>query len=131
MKRWLRSTTCILVGLTLTFAPSPTTAGPPASRPTTKPASADDTADWLLNQSALAITSKARDAPATQPATAQTREQREQQRKAAGYRKGVIVTSDGEKLKGDIATTAEKPVRVWDEEKKQYRDIPFARHQNP
>ena len=41
-------------------------------------------------------------------------------------REGTIELSDGKTIRGRIATTAEKPVRVWVEAEKQYEDIPFS-----
>jgi hypothetical protein len=40
-------------------------------------------------------------------------------------RAGQITLSNGTKLKGKIATTQDKPVRVWVEKEKDYEDIPF------
>jgi len=41
-------------------------------------------------------------------------------------RAGVIVMSDGTTVSGRITTTEDKPLRVWDEQEKQYKDIPFS-----
>src|SRR5207245_11487756 len=41
-------------------------------------------------------------------------------------RPGVIDLSDGKIVRGNIATTAEKQLRVWVEADKQYQDIPFS-----
>ena len=81
---------------------------------------ADETMDWLLNQ--------AKAAPATQPATPATRPAAPfaEGHKNPEARAGVILLSNGEKIRGDIATTREKPIRIWDEQEKEYRDIPFA-----
>ena len=40
-------------------------------------------------------------------------------------RTGTITLSDGTKLSGKISTTADKPLRVYDENEKQYTDVPF------
>jgi hypothetical protein len=40
-------------------------------------------------------------------------------------RPGTIEMSDGTKIKGKIATTAEKPIRIWVEAEKQYEDVPI------
>jgi hypothetical protein len=40
-------------------------------------------------------------------------------------RPGTIELNDGTKLHGKIATTAEKPVRVWVEAQKAYQDFPI------
>ena len=89
---------------------------PPASKPTAK----DPTLDWLLNQSSPSVALPTTH-PATQPATpfADTKAD-------LGYRKGFLVTSDGEKLHTRLGTTLDKPVRLWVEEKKEYRDIPYS-----
>ncbi len=41
-------------------------------------------------------------------------------------RPGTITLSDGKTVKGKIATTAEKPIRVWVEAQKDYTDVPIA-----
>ena len=38
----------------------------------------------------------------------------------------MMVLSNGEKIHGLIAHTARKPVRIWVEEEKEYKDVPFA-----
>jgi hypothetical protein len=40
-------------------------------------------------------------------------------------RMGEIELSDGTKIKGKIATTADKPIRIWVEAEKQYEDVPL------
>jgi hypothetical protein len=40
-------------------------------------------------------------------------------------RPGEITMSDGSKVKGKIATTTDKPIRIWVEKEKQYEDVPF------
>jgi hypothetical protein len=40
-------------------------------------------------------------------------------------RAGEIEMSDGTRIKGNIATTAEKPIRIWVEAEKQYEDVPI------
>ncbi|MEZ0263940.1 MAG: hypothetical protein ACAI43_04370 [Phycisphaerae bacterium] len=42
-----------------------------------------------------------------------------------GWRPGVITLSDGEKVKGRLATTLDQPIRVYDPERKEYRDVPW------
>lgn len=78
---------------------------------------ADDTLDWLLNQPAPA--------PSTQPATRPATPFAERQKNPEA-RTGTILLSSGEKIRADIATTREKPIRIWDEQEKEYRDVPFA-----
>jgi hypothetical protein len=38
---------------------------------------------------------------------------------------GTLTLSNGEKIRGRLSHTAEKPVRIWIETEKEYRDIPF------
>jgi hypothetical protein len=40
-------------------------------------------------------------------------------------REGTITLSDGTKIHGKIATTQDKPVRIWVEKEKDYEDVPF------
>jgi len=40
-------------------------------------------------------------------------------------RRAVMTLSNGEKIKGRFSTTYEQPIRVFDPERKEYRDIPF------
>ena len=90
------------------------------SLPTTVPA--DPTVDWLLGQRPAAVT------PATLPSTlpaggaASPLTKRDAGTEA---RAGTITMSDGSVIKGDIRSTAGKPMRVWDDAIKQYVDIPF------
>jgi hypothetical protein len=85
-----------------------------AASPTTDP-----TVDWLMNQSTTAPTTRPAQSATTQPATAPFHSE------ANGERPGEIVLSDGTTIRGRIATTAEKPVRVWVEADKEYQDVPF------
>ena len=41
-------------------------------------------------------------------------------------RSGVLTLSDGTIVKGKIATTVDKPIRVWVEKEKDYEDVPMA-----
>jgi hypothetical protein len=41
-------------------------------------------------------------------------------------REGTLTMSNGKTIKGKIATTAEKPIRVWVEEQKDYTDVPMS-----
>jgi hypothetical protein len=41
-------------------------------------------------------------------------------------RAGVITMSDGKTIRGKIATTSEKPIRVWVEAQKDYTDVPLS-----
>lgn len=40
-------------------------------------------------------------------------------------RPGVVTLSDGTRVVGRIATTRDKPIRVWDEPAKRYHDVPW------
>jgi hypothetical protein len=77
---------------------------------------ADDTVDWLLGKGS---TTK----PSTQPSSRPTNPF--EHKEDAEARPGVITLSNGEKVRGKLSTTREKPIRVWDEGGKKYRDIPF------
>ena len=75
----------------------------------------DPTVDWLMGRATTAPASQ----PSTQPvgvfkSTAED-----------GSRPGVVELSDGRRIRGRISTTAEKPLRVWVEERKEYQDVPF------
>jgi hypothetical protein len=76
---------------------------------------ADPTVDWLMKQATTGPSSQ----PATQPTAIFKAED-------DASRAGVITMSDGSTVSGKIATTAEKPVRVWDENEKEYKDVPFS-----
>lgn len=69
--------------------------------------------------------------PATQPAgevpTSQSAgEPLENKNAANDARPATITLSNGQTIKGNAATTTDKPIRVWDETVKDYRDIPFG-----
>ena len=83
---------------------------------------AEDTLDWLLNQPAPTPSAPT---PSTQPATRPASPFAERHKNPEA-RTGTILLSSGEKIRGDIATTREKPIRIWDEQEKEYRDVPFA-----
>lgn len=69
-------------------------------------------------------------APATQPAASQPaaggplKNDADQDQGGQG-RPGELVMSDGTTIKGKIATTPEKPIRVWVEKEKDYEDLPI------
>jgi hypothetical protein len=86
---------------------------------TTAIAQNDPALDWLLSQATTA--------PSTQPTTdATTTVSPFQEKNSKDIRVGIIHLSDGSTVKGKIATTAQKPIRIWDEKDKEYRDVPFA-----
>jgi hypothetical protein len=85
-----------------------------AAGPATK--QSDPALDWMLSQATTA--------PATMRATTQpTSPLTDSGKKTA--RNGTITLSDGTKLVGEIATTAQKPLRVYQENEKEYVDLPF------
>ena len=89
---------------------------------TTQPVE-DDAVDWLLDQATTAPSSPSLHEPTSQP----TSPFAEKRGKSANLvRRGVITLSNGERIPGRISTTLGKPLRVWDEADKEYRDIPFA-----
>jgi hypothetical protein len=85
----------------------------------TQPAASD--MDWLLSVgTATTVPSTPEpDAPARSPLVGKpTRDL---------SRAGTVQLSDGTTLVGRLSTTPDKPLRFWDEEKKEYLDIPFSR----
>jgi hypothetical protein len=79
---------------------------------------ADETIDWLLEQSQPIMPEQPTELPAADsPFDRKPLEEAQE---------GIIRLSSGERFRGSISTTAEKPLRVWDEGDKEYRDIPFA-----
>ncbi len=91
-----------------------------AASPATEPM--DATVDWLMHQSttAPAIAASTEPAAATQPATPFKSPEED------SAQLGVITMSDGTIIRGSVATTEEKPVRIWDEQQKEYQDVPFG-----
>lgn len=81
----------------------------------------DDPAEEILSQARPAsrpaeVTAASRPEPAdAAPAKAPAR-----------ARQGTIILSDGTELQGQIWTTLEKPLRVWDAAAKRYQDIDLA-----
>src|SRR5208282_3974990 len=101
-----------VVFLLVGAAPAP----PPATQQTQ-----DATLDWLMNQAATAPST-----PASRPAPPATHDAQKDKDQTLGLRHGLILTSDGEKIRGRLSTTLDKPIRLWDDNKKEYRDIPFS-----
>ncbi len=94
---------------------SQTVADPPATQP------ADPAMDFFLNN-AKPATQPTAEVPATQPGG----DALVNQNAPIDARPATIMLSDGKTLKGNAATTTDKPIRVWDETIKDYRDIPFG-----
>ncbi|MDB5171812.1 MAG: hypothetical protein JWN51_585 [Phycisphaerales bacterium] len=103
--------------LLLLLLTSVATAGP-ATKPATKP-SADADVDWLLGHGKAVDASKEKAAPASQPASPFV------DKKDQTVRFGTITLSNGEKISGKLAHTADKPVRVWVEAEGEYHDVPY------
>ena len=87
--------------------------------PTTKPA--DPTMDFFLN-TAKPATQSAAEVPTTQPAS----DALVNRNKANDARVATLTLSNGQTVKGNAATTTDRPIRVWDATIKDYRDIPFS-----
>src|SRR5689334_20142828 len=87
-----------------------------AAGPSTKPA--DPVMDELLNLTTQPTTRSA-DVPATQPAVLTNKGRHDDARQAT------ITLSNGQTVKGTLTTTPDKPIRIWDESIKDYRDVPF------
>ena len=90
----------------------------PTTKPSTQPAADPD----------LGLASAPRDARSLNPA--QTRNPRRPRPLSPpsmipDMRLGTLTLSNGEKIRGRLSHTAEKPVRVWMEAEKEYRDVPF------
>jgi hypothetical protein len=96
----------------------------PSTAPTNQPVSHDAATDWLLG----AATSQPAIAPAaSEPALESlpvsplvSKEQND-----PDQRHGTITLSDGTIISGVIATTAGKPLRTWDPQANDYRDMPM------
>ena len=93
------------------------TAAGPATRPTTQAAS-DADVDWLLSKGHPSAAAKGGDAPTSQPTPFVKKNDPD-------VRSGTLTLSNGETIHGHLSHTREKPVRVWIEAQKEYRDIPF------
>jgi len=78
--------------------------------------------DWLMQQASPTTRSTTRpttddEAPTTSPFARPSDSQ---------LRPGTITLSDGRVIQGSIATTRDKPVRVWDETAGKYHDVPLS-----
>jgi len=90
-----------------------TWADPPATQPV------DPTMDFFLH---TAKPTTEPSAPSTQPAG----EALINRNAATDARAATITLSNGQVIKGNAATTTDRPIRVWDATIKDYRDIPFS-----
>lgn len=77
----------------------------------------DPTIDWLLSEKASTPVTQPATVPSTQPVSPLVNPAQ------AGTVWATITLSDGTTLAGNCWTTVGKPLRVWDEEKKQYVDL--------
>jgi hypothetical protein len=90
-----------------------------AANPTTQPP-ADPTVDWLLSEATTQPSAGlSPNVPATQPAVLKN------QADDADAPHGTLLLSNGESLSGGITSTADQALRIWDDQKKEYRDIPI------
>lgn len=91
----------------------------PATAPSTPPP--DPTLQWLLSQATTAPTTDLSDIPATAPTALVA---------PHGVRNdsrlGELVLSNGQILRGRLYTTLRQPLQLWEEDQKQYQDIPFS-----
>jgi hypothetical protein len=78
-----------------------------------------DAADDILGLSTPATTRPTAD-PATRPAVFKPADD------DGEARAGTVTLSDGTVVAGKVATTPEKPIRVWVAEEKQYEDVPLS-----
>jgi len=76
----------------------------------------DESVEWLLGKATTAPTTQEAEAPAVSPFA---------ERENPESRPGTITLSNNERIRGRLATTREKPVRIWVVAEKEYRDIPF------
>jgi hypothetical protein len=83
---------------------------------TTRPA--DPVMDELMSLTTQPSTPTT-DPPATQPAALVNKSRRD------GARQAILTLSDGKVVKGALTTTPDRPIRLWDDSIKDYRDIPF------
>lgn len=78
---------------------------------------ADPTMDWLLTEKSSSAATQPSTVPSSQPTTPFA------QKPAAGTVRATITLSDGTTLAGDCWTTVGKPIRLWDDQRKQYVDL--------
>ncbi len=92
-----------------------------AATPATVPAPADPSMDWLMQQAKPASAPQ----PVTRPSQTQVNPLTAKSQ-SDGYRQATMTLSDGRQITGRFATTSGQPVRVYDPEKKDYRDVPYV-----
>jgi hypothetical protein len=95
-----------------------------AAGPATQPA-VDPDLDWALSQATtLPATRNTQQDDPSQPPTTQPSVLAARQA-ATATRFGTITLSNGQSLSGNLSSTPDQPLRVWDDDKKEYRDVPF------
>jgi hypothetical protein len=100
---------------------APPTPAPPTSGPLTSAPGGDAELDFLFQHATPAT--RPADLPTTRPSTAPASPFAGADDPSA--RAGVVMLSDGTSVRGRIATTRDKPLRVWDATAKRYRDVPW------
>jgi hypothetical protein len=103
-------------------AADPTTTAPATRSSAQTSAPVDPTLDWLLSQNP---TTQSTAVSTTLPAATQVSNPFAAQVDNQGQ-SGVITLSNGRRIPGFIATTPEQPLRVWDDQAKQYHDLPLV-----
>ncbi|MGA2497518.1 MAG: hypothetical protein ABSH20_07240 [Tepidisphaeraceae bacterium] len=78
----------------------------------------DDDLDFLLGKAKPSTATSKPVIPKDRPQTMPAAENPE-------ARQGVVILSNGEKIRASLSTTREKPIRLWDEKDEKYKDIPF------
>lgn len=87
-------------------------------------APADDEMAWIMSHAATLPATTPTTAPATTPTSAPASSPFID-KPLPGSRKGTITLSDGRTFTGQIRTTLDKPIRLFDPDTEQFRDIPW------
>jgi hypothetical protein len=95
----------------------------PTTAPTTQSSAHDSATDWLLGAATTAPALPPTSQPDIAPSNRSPLVSKDQT--DPDQRHGTITLSDGTKVTGVIATTAGKPLRTWDEQAGEYRDLPM------
>jgi len=80
---------------------------------------ADDVMDFLLNNASTKPATR----PATLPATRPDAPFGDRRARSPEARPGTLILSSDKKIETWLSTTPEKPIRIWDEKDKQYKDV--------
>jgi hypothetical protein len=89
-----------------------------ATQPTTSPS--DPTMDWIFSNTTTAP------APTTEPVPTTIPSVLTGGPTADDARPGAIILSDGKTIQGNLSTTLDQPIRVWNDQTNQYQDVPFS-----